>query len=95
MSIERDEVVRIAHLARVAVSEEEIPRYALELSSILTLVERINAAETHDVAPLAHPLEMVQRLREDRVTETIDRERFQALAPASEAGLYLVPRVIE
>lgn len=95
MSIERDEVVRIAHLARVAVSEEEIARYALELSNILTLVERINAAATDDVAPLAHPLEMAQRLREDRVTELIDRERFQALAPAAEAGLYLVPRVIE
>ncbi len=95
MALERKDVENIAHLARLAISEADIPEYARNLSSILALVEQMGAVDTTGVAPMAHPLDAVQRLREDAVTETDQREHFQAIAPAVEAGLYLVPKVIE
>lgn len=95
MALERKDVENIAHLARLAISEADIPEYARNLSSILALVEQMSAVDTAGVAPMAHPLDAVQRLREDAVTETDQREHFQAIAPAVEAGLYLVPKVIE
>ncbi|MGE0080865.1 MAG: Asp-tRNA(Asn)/Glu-tRNA(Gln) amidotransferase subunit GatC [Thiohalomonadaceae bacterium] len=95
MSLERSDVVSIAHLARLAIAEDDIPAYARNLSNILDLVAQMNAVDTSDVEPMAHPLDMAQRLREDVVTETNQREKFQAIAPAVEAGLYLVPKVIE
>ncbi|MCK9530141.1 MAG: Asp-tRNA(Asn)/Glu-tRNA(Gln) amidotransferase subunit GatC [Hydrogenophaga sp.] len=95
MSLERSDVVSIAHLARLAVAEDDIPVYARNLSNILDLVAQMNAVDTSDVEPMAHPLDMAQRLREDEVTETDQREKFQAIAPSVEAGLYLVPKVIE
>lgn len=95
MSLDRTDVEKIAHLARLAISEEDIPEYARNLSNILVLVEQMNAADTTGVEPMAHPLHMPQRLRPDEVTETDRRERFQHIAPAVEAGLYLVPKVIE
>lgn len=95
MSLERKEVEKIAHLARLAVEPDQLDRVAGDLSRILALVEQMGAVDTSDVTPMAHPLHMAQRLRGDEVTETDQRERFQALAPASEAGLYLVPRVVE
>ncbi|PKM45583.1 MAG: Asp-tRNA(Asn)/Glu-tRNA(Gln) amidotransferase GatCAB subunit C [Gammaproteobacteria bacterium HGW-Gammaproteobacteria-1] len=95
MALERKDVENIAHLARLAISEADIPEYARNLSSILALVEQMSAVDTAGVAPMAHPLDAVQRLREDQVTETDQREHFQAIAPAVEAGLYLVPKVIE
>jgi aspartyl-tRNA(Asn)/glutamyl-tRNA(Gln) amidotransferase subunit C len=95
MSLDRSDVEKIAHLARLAISEEEKDRYTHELSNILALVEQMNAVETSDVSPMAHPLHMVQRLRPDEPTETNARERFQEIAPATENGLYLVPRVVE
>lgn len=95
MSLDKAEVENIAHLARLAVSEEDIPEYARNLSSILELVEQMSAVDTSDVEPMAHPLDMAQRLRPDEVTETDQRELFQQNAPSVEAGLYLVPKVIE
>ena len=95
MSLVRDDVVRIAHLARLAVEEADIPRYARELSNILSLVEQMNQVDTTQVEPMAHPQETSQRLRADVVSECDQRELFQANAPEIEAGLYLVPQVIE
>jgi len=95
MSLDRTDVDKIAHLARLAVSDEEKDRYAADLSKILGLVEQMSAVDTDDVTPMAHPLHMVQRLRVDEPTEPNQRELFQQIAPATEDGLYLVPKVIE
>ena len=95
MSLERKDVEKIAHLARVAVSEEELDAVAVDLGNILQLVERMNLVDTSGVTPMAHPLHMAQRLRADEVTETDQRDKFQSIAPAVESGLYLVPKVIE
>ena len=95
MSLEPDEVLQIARLARMAVSKEQAADYASDLSRILELVEQMDQVDTDTVEPLAHPLELAQRLRPDAVTETDARETFQAGAPAIGEGLYLVPKVIE
>lgn len=96
MPLERHEVEKIAHLARLTLDEEQIPFYASNLSKILDLVAHINEAQTDDIVPMAHPLEqLTQRMRPDEVTEVDERERFLAIAPATEAGLYLVPKVID
>ena len=95
MSLESDDIEKIAHLARLAVSDGELDAIAGDLSNILELVEQMNAVDTTGVTPMAHPLEMSQRLREDRVTEPDRREQFQSVAPRVEKGLYLVPKVIE
>jgi aspartyl-tRNA(Asn)/glutamyl-tRNA(Gln) amidotransferase subunit C len=95
MSLGVAEVAKIAHLARLAIRAEDAPAYARNLSAILELVEQMNAVDTVGVAPMAHPLDMVQRLRPDEVAESNQRELFQAIAPRVEAGLYLVPKVIE
>ena len=95
MSLDKQDVVNIAHLARLAINEQDIPQYAQNLSSILTLVEQMNVVDTTNVQPMAHPLDTSQRLRTDEVIETDQRDHFQSIAPATEDGLYLVPRVIE
>ena len=95
MTMTADEVGRIAHLARLELDPAEARRHAEELSRILELVQRMNAVDTTGIAPMAHPLDAVQRLRADAVTEPDLRERYQACAPAVEDGLYLVPKVIE
>ncbi|MDH5710476.1 MAG: Asp-tRNA(Asn)/Glu-tRNA(Gln) amidotransferase subunit GatC [Gammaproteobacteria bacterium] len=95
MSLDADEVKKIAYLARLKIDEADIPGYVSNLSNILDLVEQMNAVDTTGVLPMSHPLDAVQRLREDKITETNQRERFQAIAPATEDGLYLVPQVIE
>ncbi len=95
MALDSDKVKKIAHLARLAVTEEEILNYAQDLNKVLSLVEKMSEIETENVAPLAHPVDIYQRLRPDVVTETNQREHFQAQAPAIENGLYLVPKVIE
>lgn len=96
MPLERHEVEKIAHLARLTLTEAQIPFYASNLSKIFDLVAHINEAKTQGIEPMAHPLESLnQRLREDLVTETDQRELFQSIAPATEAGLYLVPKVID
>ena len=95
MSLTPEDVRRIAHLARLSVREEDIPGYAGSLSSILDFVMQMDAADTEGVTPMAHPQDAIQRLRPDAVTEPDVREKVQAIAPAVEAGLYLVPKVIE
>ena len=95
MSLERSDVERIAHLARLEVNEGDIPEYARTLSNILGLVVQMDAVDTHGVKPMAHPLDAVQRLRADVVSETDQREHFQQIAPKVADGLYLVPKVIE
>lgn len=96
MTLTRRDVESIAYLARLQISEAELPVYVQSLSAILAFVEQLAAAPTEGVEPMAHPLAgQVQRLREDQVTESDRRDRYLANAPAVEAGLYLVPRVIE
>lgn len=95
MSLERSDVEKIAHLARLAVSDDELEAVTSDLSNILNLVEQMEAADTEGVEPMAHPLHMTQRLREDEATEQDQRNLFQSLAPLTDEGLYLVPRVIE
>lgn len=95
MALDNEEVAKIAHLARIKVDPEKAPDYAESLSSILGLVEQLQAVDTDNTEPMAHPLDASQRLREDQVTESNHREDYQEVAPATEDGLYLVPRVIE
>jgi aspartyl-tRNA(Asn)/glutamyl-tRNA(Gln) amidotransferase subunit C len=95
MSIDRSDVERIAHLARLELNEQDIPAYTKNLSSILNLVDEMQQINTDGVEPLAHPLDAVQRLRADEVTELNQRDKLQAVAPAVEEGLFLVPKVIE
>ena len=95
MALDNNEVAKIAHLARIEIDESKAPEYADSLSSILGLVEQLQAADTGDIEPMAHPLDATQRLRVDEVTETNHRDEYQAVAPATEDGLFLVPKVIE
>jgi aspartyl-tRNA(Asn)/glutamyl-tRNA(Gln) amidotransferase subunit C len=95
VSLSPDDIRKIAHLARLQIDEQDIPGYARNLSEILALVEQMNSADTRGVQPMAHPQDISQRLRPDEVTEPDQRERFQRIAPQTEAGLYLVPKVIE
>lgn len=95
MSLTVDDVKKIAHLARLNVSETDGSLYAAQLSNILHFVEQMNQIETGHVEPMFNPLDLKQRLRPDDVTEADQRTAFQAIAPQIEAGLYLVPKVIE
>lgn len=95
MSLKAEGVIKIARLARIEIKDEEIENYAKELSGILDFVDRLNATDTTAVEPMAHPLDQVQRLRVDEVTEGDQRKLFQSIAPEVENGLYLVPKVIE
>jgi aspartyl-tRNA(Asn)/glutamyl-tRNA(Gln) amidotransferase subunit C len=90
-----DEVRRIAELARIAVPEERVAALQHSLNGILGLVEQMQAVDTAGVEPMAHAVDVTQRLREDRVTEPDQHVLFQAGAPQVEDGLYLVPKVIE
>ena len=95
MSLGPDDVKSIAHLARLDIEEKNIEGYASSLSSILDLVEQMNEVDTSNVQPMAHPMDVSQRLRADEVLEENQREAFQKIAPKTEDGLYLVPKVIE
>lgn len=95
MTLDHQTVLDIARLARLHIDESDIDRYVSELSRILGFVEQMNEVDTEGVMPLAHPQEGRLRLRDDIVTETNQRESFQKVAPEKEAGLYLVPKVIE
>ena len=95
MSLEKSDVEKIAHLARLAIDKKDVPEYARNLTNILDLVEQMSSVNTDDVTPMAHPLDATQRLRSDEVTESNQREHFQEVAPNVEDGLYLVPKVIE
>lgn len=95
MALDTSDVAKIAHLARLDVKSDELDHFSAELSNILDLVEQMRSIDTSGVEPMAHPLHMAQRLRPDRVTETDQRGHFQQIAPQTEDGLYLVPRVVE
>jgi aspartyl-tRNA(Asn)/glutamyl-tRNA(Gln) amidotransferase subunit C len=96
MSLTRAQVEGIAHLARLEITEAQMPVYVDSLSRIIDFVEQLAAADTGGVEPMAHPLaDQVQRLRPDTVTESDQHEKFQRNAPSVAAGLYLVPKVIE
>ena len=95
MALTTEEVNKTAYLARLGVDEKDVDSYAKELSGILNLVEQMSSVNTEHVTPMAHPMDQVQRLRADEVTEDDQRALFQAQAPEIEAGLYLVPKVID
>ena len=95
MALERSDVEKIAHLARLGLNDADIPRTTEALNSILGLIDQMQAVDTTGIEPLAHPLAASQRLRADVVTESNHREAYQSIAPAVENGLYLVPKVIE
>ena len=90
-----EQIHRIAHLARLELAESEADAMREQLNGILAMVDEMGAVDTTGVAPMSHPQEVMQRMREDRVTESDQRELFQSIAPAVEDGLYLVPKVIE
>ncbi len=95
MSLTINDVKRIAHLARIEVSETEAEATLVKLTGILGLIEEMQAIDTRGIAPMSHSQDVVQRLRADVVTSGNQREYFQKIAPAVEDGLYLVPKVIE
>ena len=95
MTLKSEDVKNIAHLARLEIRDDAIEHYAQDLSNILDLVDQMNQVDTEGVQPMAHPLDAQQRLRADEVTESNQRDKFQAIAPDVENGLYRVPRVIE
>jgi len=95
MSLKTEDVKNIAHLARLAISDDAVEDYSRDLSNILDLVEQMNQVNTDNVQPMAHPMDAQQRLREDKATEPNQREKFQSIAPDVANGLYRVPIVIE
>ena len=95
MSLTADDVNKIAHLARLGIDKQDVAAYANDLSGMLELITRMSEVNTDNIEPMAHPMDQAQRLRADAVTELNHREAFQAIAPQVEAGLYLVPKVIE
>jgi aspartyl-tRNA(Asn)/glutamyl-tRNA(Gln) amidotransferase subunit C len=95
MSLTATDVKKIAHLARLNLSDADTTLYTEQLSKIIDFVEQMNQADTTNIEPVAHSLDLSQRLRSDKVSETNQRTAFQAIAPQVEAGLYLVPQVIE
>lgn len=95
MSIDLSDVENIAHLARLHLTQEEKEEAASSISNILTLIDQMQSVSTDDVLPLAHAFDAVQRLRDDKVTEKNQRDELQELAPNTEKGLFLVPKVIE
>jgi aspartyl-tRNA(Asn)/glutamyl-tRNA(Gln) amidotransferase subunit C len=95
MSLTLEQVRRVAHLARIEISDAEAESTLGHLNGIFSLIEEMQAVDTQGIEPMAHAQDLAQRLREDRVTEQDRRQAFQAIAPETEAGLYLVPKVIE
>ncbi|MGB4066279.1 MAG: Asp-tRNA(Asn)/Glu-tRNA(Gln) amidotransferase subunit GatC [Azonexus sp.] len=95
MSLTLEQVKRIAHLARIEISDDEALTTQGHLNGIFQLIEEMQAVDTRGVEPMAHAQDVSQRLREDAVTEGDRRAAYQAVAPDVEAGLYLVPKVIE
>lgn len=95
MAISQDEVKKIAHLARLKLDESDVDAFTNNLSNILNLVEQMDQIDTREIKPMAHSFDAATRMREDVITEGNERDAFMALAPESESGLYLVPKVIE
>jgi aspartyl-tRNA(Asn)/glutamyl-tRNA(Gln) amidotransferase subunit C len=96
MSLNRRDIENIALLARLELTEAEIPVYVESLSRIMGLIGELDSADTTQIEPMAHPLPgQRQRLRADNVTESDQHQLYQMNAPQVEAALYMVPRVIE
>jgi len=95
MAIEQDEIEKIAELARIRIADTQIGQVTQRITEILHMVDQLQAVDTSDIEPMANPLDATQLLRADEVTEGNRREAFQAIAPAVENGLYLVPKVID
>jgi len=95
MSLSPEQVLKVAQLARLEIKPEKTALYAQQLSNILAMVDQLTAVDTAGVMPMAHPLELTQRLRADVVSEPNRRDAYQAHAPAVDSGLFLVPKVIE
>ena len=95
MALNIEDIKRIAYLARIEINEQEAASTLSKLSGILGLIEQMQAVDTEGIEPMSHSQDLTQRLREDVVTQTNQREAFQAIAPMTENGLYLVPKVIE
>jgi aspartyl-tRNA(Asn)/glutamyl-tRNA(Gln) amidotransferase subunit C len=95
MALNIEDIKRIAYLARIEINEQEAAATLTKLSGILGLIEQMQAVNTEGIEPMSHSQDLTQRLREDVVTQTNQREAFQAIAPLTENGLYLVPKVIE
>ena len=95
MAFDKTELEKVAQLARLHISETEIDEVTGRITDILALIDQMQSVDTDAAVPLAHPLDLTQRLREDDVTETNRRDELQLLAPEVEEGLYLVPKVIE
>ena len=95
MSLDTNQVLAIADLSRLQIDEKSITDFQTNLSNVLDLVDQLQAVDTTGVEPMAHPMDAVQRLRADVVTEENNREKFQKIAPSTENGHYLVPKVVE
>ncbi|HEY0664709.1 MAG TPA: Asp-tRNA(Asn)/Glu-tRNA(Gln) amidotransferase subunit GatC [Gallionella sp.] len=95
MSLSTADVQKVARLARLAMTEQEIQTAQSQLNGIFGLIALMQAVDTDEVVPMSHSQDLSQRLRDDRVTESDQRAAFQAIAPQVEQGLYLVPKVIE
>jgi aspartyl-tRNA(Asn)/glutamyl-tRNA(Gln) amidotransferase subunit C len=95
MSLSIADVEKVARLARLAMTEQEMQAAQAQLSNIFGLIAEMQAVDTRGIEPMSHSQDLSQRLRADVVTEANQREAFQAIAPQTEAGLYLVPQVIE
>lgn len=95
MTLSLDDVKRVANLARIEINEDEVKQVFTQLSGIFSLIEQMQAVDTSNIEPMSHAQDMIQRLREDVVTESDQHILFQSIAPQVEAGLYLVPKVIE
>ena len=95
MALSTEDIRNIATLAKLQINEQELEQYKQDLSNILEFVEQMNQADVDNIEPMAHPQDMMQSLRLDEVAEADQREKFQGIAPATQDGLYLVPKVIE
>ena len=95
MSLDKDQVQHIATLARLSLADDEVGETVAKLSRIVDFVDQLGQADTEGVVPMAHPLDVAQRLRPDQVTEPNNRDHVQQNAPSTSDGLYLVPKVIE
>ena len=95
MSLDKDQVQQIAVLARLKLDDDEFAETVDKLSRIVDFVDQLSQADTSDVVPMAHPLDVAQRLRKDEVAEVNDRDHYQENAPSTQDGMYLVPKVIE
>ncbi|MBV1914189.1 MAG: Asp-tRNA(Asn)/Glu-tRNA(Gln) amidotransferase subunit GatC [Pseudomonadales bacterium] len=95
MSIDSKEIEKVAVLSRLKFDQKQLNEVTERLTSVLDFIDQLHQADTQGIQPMAHPMDAVQRLRADKVTETNQRDKYQKVAPSTENGLYLVPKVIE